>query len=66
MEIMRDSLQEQIDDLRRQLSANLIPVYFTMAELESRMRAANAWPVSEEDRNLSPGTLWQKYQPKAP
>ena len=47
-----------------QLAALQITPPFSLQDLEDRMRAANAWPASAEDRKLSPGTLWQKYAPK--
>lgn len=36
---------------------------FPMAELIARMDAANAWPPSAEDAELSPALLMIKYQP---
>jgi hypothetical protein len=51
------SLQSQIDAIRLHLTP------FTLAELESRMTAASAWPATAADRHLTPAQLWQKYAP---
>ena len=62
------TLEEQVRQMReqfRQIQSAFQSAPFTLAELESWMRTAGAWPASEADRQLSPGTLWRKYAPES-
>lgn len=53
------SFQAQIDALKSQIQVSA----FTLAELETRMVSARAWPASPSDRQLTPAQLWGKYAP---
>ena len=62
------TLHEQVFRMREQLDkiqASYQSGPFTLAELETRMRNADAWPASPEDGKLTPAQLWQKYAPPA-
>jgi hypothetical protein len=62
------TLQAQVAAIQARLDATFSPIQkivseFPMAELISRMQAANAWPPSPEDGKLSPALLMLKYAP---